>query len=109
MASEVPAARVALVTGGAQGLGRDIALRLADEGIDLALLDIPPKEQQLQDLVGEVKAKGRRAIYILADVTVEEQVKGAVERTAEELGSLDIVRTALCRCSLVTDGFDISR
>ena len=88
--SAVPA-RVAIVTGSAQGIGEAIALRLAGEGVDIALLDIAPKEKQLLEVADKIKALGRRAIYILADVTVEDQVEGAVAKCVEELGGLDIV------------------
>lgn len=87
----LPTTRIAIVTGAAQGIGETIALRLAEEGIDVAALDISAKEKQLLEVVDNIKAKGRRAIPIFADVTNEEQVKGAVERCVEEFGSLDIV------------------
>lgn len=86
-----PTRRVAMVTGGAQGLGESIALRLADDSVDIALLDIAPKEAQLSNVVKKINAKGSRAIYILADVTNEAQVQYAIERCVEELGGLDIV------------------
>lgn len=86
-----PTTRVAVVTGAAQGIGETVALRLAEEGIDVAALDISAKEEQLLGVVDKIKAKGRRALPIFADVTDEEQVRGAVEKCIEELDSLDIV------------------
>lgn len=84
--------RVALVTGGAQGMGEAIALRLASEGIDVAIFDIKGKETQLASVVKQIEAKGRKALWIVGDVAKEEDVKGAVDKTVSTLGSLDIVR-----------------
>lgn len=82
---------VALVTGAAQGIGREIALRLADDGFDVAVNDIPPKLEQLQKVVDQIKAKGRRSVAVTADISVEEQVAAMVEKTVEALGGLDAV------------------
>ncbi|TCD69750.1 hypothetical protein EIP91_006286 [Steccherinum ochraceum] len=83
--------RVALVTGGAQGMGEAIALRLASEGIDVAIFDIKGKETQLASVVKQIEAKGRKALWIVGDVAKEEDVKGAVDKTVASLGSLDIM------------------
>jgi len=83
--------RVAIVTGGAQGLGEAIALRLADDGVNVAVIDIPSKEAQLKAVVEKIKQKGREAIYITGDVSVEQSVKTFVEKVVEEFGKLDIM------------------
>ncbi|EMD34707.1 hypothetical protein CERSUDRAFT_116895 [Gelatoporia subvermispora B] len=85
------APRVALVTGAGQGIGRAIALRLADEGVDLALNDIPRNEEALKELAEELRKKGRRAVTLIADVSVEEEVKTMVEKAVEELGELNVM------------------
>ena len=87
--------QVALVTGSAQGIGEAIALRFARDGIDVALLDIHAKQNQLEGIAKKIEAESRRALVILADVSQEEEVKDAVDKTVETLGSLDIVRTMI--------------
>ena len=84
--------RVAFVTGAAQGIGEAIALRLADDNINLALFDLKDKEPLLQKVVKAIEAKGRKAVAIEADVTDEPQVVAMIERAAAALGSLDVVR-----------------
>lgn len=83
--------RVAIVTGAAQGIGKAIALRLADDGLNVCLNDIPSKSQLLEELVKEVKKKGREAIVVIGDVTNEDEVVHLVQKTAEQLGSVDVV------------------
>ncbi|PCH44861.1 NAD(P)-binding protein [Wolfiporia cocos MD-104 SS10] len=83
--------RIAIVTGASQGIGRNIALRLADDGLDVAVNDIPTKSAALKELVVEIRAKGRRALAIEADVSKEDEVAAMVTRVAQELGGLDVM------------------
>jgi len=85
--------RVAIVTGAAQGIGRAIAIRLAEDGIDLALNDILAKKEQLVQVTQEIESKGRKCIIIPADVSKEDEVKSMVLEVAARLGSVDIVRS----------------
>lgn len=89
--ASLPYTRVALVTGGAQGIGRAIALRLAKDGLDVAVDDIPSESERLQAVVDEIKQIGRRAIALTCDVSKEEEVKNMVDQTVAELGRLDVV------------------
>jgi len=82
---------VALVTGSAQGIGRGIALRLADDGFDIAVNDISANKPNLASLAEEIRSKGRKALEVVADVSVEDEVKGMVESAVKELGGLDVM------------------
>ena len=83
--------RVVLVTGGAQGIGEAIAKRLANEGFDVAVADVPAKLPQLEAVATTVRAQGRRALALVGDVTKEADVEAFVKDTVTALGSLDVV------------------
>jgi len=83
--------RVAIITGGAQGMGEAIAYRLAEDGITVAVMDIKGKEALLEAVVKKVEEKGGKASHLIGDISVEEEVKGAVDKVVEEHGSLDIM------------------
>ncbi|EJD06782.1 NAD-binding protein [Fomitiporia mediterranea MF3/22] len=83
--------RVAVVTGASQGIGQAIALRLADDGIDVAVNDIQSKQNQINNVIEQIRKKGRRAIAIPGDVAVETDISAMVEKTAQELGGVDIM------------------
>jgi NAD(P)-dependent dehydrogenase (short-subunit alcohol dehydrogenase family) len=85
--------RVAVVTGAAKGMGREICLTLAREGADLALAarDVGP----LQALAREIETLGRRALVQPADVTVESQVRTLAEATRGAFGGrIDVLVNA---------------
>ncbi|KAL5632066.1 hypothetical protein ACGC1H_000178 [Rhizoctonia solani] len=83
--------RVAIVTGAAQGIGRAIALKLASDGNDVAVNDINTKQNELEQLVEEIKNLGQKAIAITGDVCKESEVHNMVAKTVDALGSLDIM------------------
>ncbi len=82
--------KVALVTGARRGIGRGIALEMARAGADVAVNDVAGPEE-VEAVVGEIRALGRRAIGILADVRDRAAVEAMVERVVRELGHLDIL------------------
>jgi SDR family mycofactocin-dependent oxidoreductase len=96
--------KVTLITGGARGIGRACALRFAEEGAEIALVDaardietVPyagASESQLQATAGEVRALGRRALSFTADVRDAVRVADAVEATVAELGAIDVLVAA---------------
>ncbi|CCM01236.1 uncharacterized protein FIBRA_03284 [Fibroporia radiculosa] len=83
--------RIAVVTGAGQGIGRTIALRLADDGFDVAVNDLASNSDALASLVGELQMKRRRAIPIVADITEEANVEGMIAKVVQELGGLDVM------------------
>ncbi len=82
--------KVALVTGGSRGIGAGIALRLAQDGADVALTYRQDAERAAI-VVKQIEALGRRALAIQADGADPAAVRGAVDRAAAELGRLDIL------------------
>ncbi|KZO92789.1 NAD(P)-binding protein [Calocera viscosa TUFC12733] len=90
--ADSPAAkRVAIVTGAAGDLGRAIALRLASDGLDVAITDLPSQSSKLCVVAGEVREKGVRCLPLTGDVTVQADVEKLVSDTVRELGGLDVM------------------
>ncbi|MEU0153608.1 SDR family NAD(P)-dependent oxidoreductase [Micromonospora fulviviridis] len=82
--------KVALVTGGSRGIGAAVALRLAQEGADVALT-YERRADRAAELVEQIKAVGRRALAVPADSADPAAARGAVDRVAGELGRLDVL------------------
>lgn len=83
--------RHAIVTGASRGIGRAIALGLAQRGYDLALTDIAAQESVLRETVEEVKQLGRKCIPILADVSKIEDCQRSVTEAVAGLGHVDVL------------------
>ncbi|MEV7113982.1 SDR family NAD(P)-dependent oxidoreductase [Streptomyces anulatus] len=84
------AGKVALVTGGSRGIGAATALRLAEEGADVALTYVSAADKA-QEVVKAIEALGRKGLAIQADSADPTAVVRSVEQTAAELGRLDIL------------------
>jgi NAD(P)-dependent dehydrogenase (short-subunit alcohol dehydrogenase family) len=81
--------KVALVTGGASGIGRGAALRFSQEGAKLVIADM--QDEDGKKFEQELTRQGGEAVFIHCDVSQSEDVKRAVETAAERFGRLDIV------------------
>ncbi|MFD8340615.1 SDR family oxidoreductase [Streptomyces solisilvae] len=82
--------RVVLVTGAGQGIGRAIALRLARDGFNVAISDLPQAEEAAADACKEIEALGRRATLALADVSRADEVAAMVATAVSDLGRIDV-------------------
>jgi 3-oxoacyl-[acyl-carrier protein] reductase len=81
--------RVAFVTGAAQGIGRAIALALAEDGADVALGDL--NLEKLEAVAREVEGLGRKALALHLDVASSDSVQAAVAKVLEAWGKIDIL------------------
>jgi NAD(P)-dependent dehydrogenase (short-subunit alcohol dehydrogenase family) len=80
--------RVAVITGGAQGIGRASALRIAEEGRDIVIADLDPNGE---NVVREVEALGQKALFVKTDVTDESAVHAMVDQAKATFGRVDIL------------------
>lgn len=92
--------KIALVTGGSRGIGRAIALELADNGCDVAII-YAGREDAADETVRMISEKGVRAMSVKCDVADENQVSDAVKKVTETLGLPDIL---VNNAGIVRDG-----
>jgi NAD(P)-dependent dehydrogenase (short-subunit alcohol dehydrogenase family) len=84
--------KIAVVTGASQGIGRAIAVGLAQAGAHLVLAKYPERRQdEIKAVLAEIEAMGRRAIIVQTDVADVEQVRALMEKTKETFGRIDIL------------------
>ena len=81
--------KTALVTGAAQGIGRDIALGLAAVGADLAICDV--NLEAAQKTAADIQAKGRKTMALKANVASSADVTAMIDQVAEKFGKIDIL------------------
>lgn len=93
----------AIVTGGGQGLGKEMAMALAEAGADVAVMDIRP--ETVEETASEIKKLGVGATAIKGDVSIEEDVKQMVKVMMDTFGGIDILvnNAGICRWKAAED------
>ena len=92
--------KVAIVVGGGQGIGEGIVKCLAEEGADTAVFDI--NADTAKKMTDQVKAMGRKALAVVADVTDVKQVNKSVKQTVDFFGKIDILVNVVGGASVET-------
>lgn len=82
--------KVALITGGSRGIGKSIALKLAALGADI-VINYSSNEAKAEEVVNEIKALGRNAMAIKANVSLLEDAKNLVEKLVDKFEKIDIL------------------
>jgi len=98
--------KVAIVTGGASGIGRATVLKLASEGARVAIADIESQMELAAKVVDEVKNAGGNAIAVAANVAQRAQVEAMVETVVKQFGRLDIL---VANAGITKDAFTIRK
>ncbi len=81
--------KIALVTGAAQGIGREIALALATDGADVAICDV--NLDAAQKTASDIEAKGKKSLALKANVAASAEVTAMIEQIVEKFGRIDIL------------------
>jgi len=81
--------KIAIVTGGSQGIGKKICLRLAKSKVKIVILDV--NEELSKEVVEEIRIEGSEAIAFKVDVAKYEEVKGAINSIIDKFKSIDIL------------------
>ena len=81
--------KMALITGGSRGIGKAIALALAEEGVNVAITG--RNEEKLKEVVQEIERKGVKSAYAVFDITSKTEVYGALEKLQKDFGKVDIL------------------
>ena len=95
--------KISIVTGGGKGIGEAIALALAREGSEVAVLDID--EDNASKVAQKIRGMGRKSLSICMDVSKGQDVKTAMDRVVRELGEVDILvnNAGICQTSAIAD------
>jgi 3-oxoacyl-[acyl-carrier protein] reductase len=83
--------QVALVTGSRRGLGKSIAMKLAEAGADIVINDIAMGQEEAEATAAEIRAMGRRAIAVCGDVSKPEEATELIEKAWTDMGKIDIL------------------
>ncbi len=87
----MPTGSVAVVTGASRGIGRAIAVGLAQFGYDVAVLDLGAQRAALDETAAEIRAAGRKAFVHELDVTLKPEIEATVGAILAEAGSIDVL------------------
>lgn len=87
----MPTGTVAVVTGASRGIGRAIAVGLAEFGYDVAILDLPSQRAALEEAAEAIVTAGRRAFVHELDVTSKAEIEATVQAVITEAGGVDIL------------------
>ncbi|MEY9926779.1 3-oxoacyl-[acyl-carrier protein] reductase [Catenulispora sp. GP43] len=101
LSGRFPAGTAALVTGASRGIGRACALALAQAGCDVAVHYVS-REDAAKEVAEQIRALGRRAITVPADIGVESEVKELFRQVRAEFGRLDVT---VANSGITADGF----
>lgn len=83
--------QVAIVVGARRGIGKDIALTLAEAGANVAVCDIVVEDGQLASVAEEIQKIGRKSLALRVDSTRKKDVDNMVQKVADKLGEIDIL------------------
>ena len=81
--------KISIVTGSAMGIGREIALRLARDGSDVAVVDL--EREAGQEVVEEIQSMGRKSLFLEVDVSRWDEVRGMVDKVLRNFNKVDIL------------------
>lgn len=98
--------KVAIVTGGASGIGRATVLKFVSEGAQVAIADIEGQAESANQLVAEIQAQGGAAMFAPANVAQRSQVEAMVEAVVKQFGRLDIL---VANAGITKDAFTIRK
>ena len=83
--------KVAFITGGTRGIGKEIALELSNNGFDIAVNYIAETEENMDNLRNELKENGAKSLFVKGDVSNFEDCEKMVEEVIKEFGRIDVL------------------
>lgn len=98
--------KIAIVTGGASGIGRATVLKLASEGAKVAIADVAGQMELANKVVDEVKSAGGMAIAVAANVASRSDVEAMVDAVVKQFGRLDIL---VANAGITRDAFTVRK